>query len=362
MLSVGANLFPDRNTKTYTIRMKITKEKVIAFFEDRCTGKEAEAIHRYLVANPRVLHDFFPEQEWLAFRSAEGLPKESSRQIWENIRRGKTPVRSLYMIRAAAAIAVIAAGFLLFKNYKSQKADLAIILPAENRDTLFINRTNRVWKDTLTDGSVVALSPAGSLRFRWNFEHDKRAVILSGEALFAVAPDTHRPFTVITPGFTTTVLGTIFRIKAYPDRSTSSIRLLKGKVVVRNTTNISQSVFLLEGQECTFEKSTNSLRRVIPSRTGFSPVIHTSLPAESFSEETGNELQFTNMPLHGVFDILSRTYHTPIQFMDKDLRGRTFTGSIEKDQPLEDALNTIAQLNDLLASRQDSSYRITTRR
>ena len=48
--------------------------------------------------------------------------------------------------------------------------------------------------------------------------------------------------------------------------------------------------------------------------------------------------------------------------MDKDLRGRTFTGSIEKDQPLEDALNTIAQLNDLLASRQDSSYRITTRR
>lgn len=345
--------------------MKITIELVIAFFEDRCSAEEAEAVHRYLEENPGLLHDFFPEEEWMTFQATEGLPETWSQKTWKKIRKEKAPVRPLYiMIRAAAAIAVVAVGFLVFKHYAAGKADpgvkLARSLPAaENGDTILVNQTDKIRKDTLTDGSVVELSPAGRLRLRWGFEDNKRSIALSGEALFDVAPDAHRPFIVVTRGFTTTVLGTIFRIKAYPDSNKASIRLLKGRVMVRSTFDKAQSVSLVEGQECTFDNRREDLSARAPEKR---PAQMAASPADSSLEITGWDIQFKHLPLPRVLTILSETYHTPIQFTNADLRGRNFTGSIQKDQSLDDALNTIAQLNDLLVTRQDSSYRITLRR
>jgi transmembrane sensor len=351
--------------------MKITIELVIAFFEDKCSKEEAEAIHRYLVENPGLLHDFFPEEEWMAFQGAEDLPQKWSQKVWKKIQAGKTPVtgrvRFMNIIRiAAAAMAVIAVGIFAFKQYAGGKADpgvkLASIPSVENRDTVLTNQTTRIRKDTLTDGSVVELFPASRLRFHWNFDGDKRSIILSGEALFNVARETHRPFTVITRGFTTTVLGTVFRIKAYTDKNTANVRLLKGKIVVRSLTHPSQAEFLLEGQECTFDNGKDSLSMSAVARPAIQmSVTDTGLPVDSSQEETDREVLFRHMPLPRVFTILSKTYHAPILFINADLRKRNFTGSIEKDEPLEDALNTIAQLNDLLVIRQDGSYRITLR-
>jgi transmembrane sensor len=396
--------------------MKITKEKVITFFEDGCSKEEAEAIHRCLIENPAVLHDFFPEEEWMAFQVMEDLPPDWSQKVWKKIQAGKAlvsgtmstgpagsamnttvntalvsgtvntvlvngaastaPVNGrlslLYIVRTAVAIAAMGAGFFILKQYAGGKADpgvkLANVLPSgsslplKNRDTVLINRTSRIRKDTLTDGSVVELSPASRLKFQWNFERDKRSITLSGEALFNVARETYRPFTVITSGFTTTVLGTVFRIKAYTDKNKATVQLLKGKVIVRNLTHPSQAKFLLDGQECVFDNSKNSLSMSTnESPAAQTSITNTGLPVDNSLEETDKEVLFKHLPLPRVFTILSKTYHTPILFTDADLRKRNFTGSIEKDQTLEDALNTIAQLNDLLVTRQDGSYRITLR-
>lgn len=353
--------------------MKITKELVIAFFEDRCSKEEAEAIHWYLQENPGLLHDFFPEEEWTGFQVTEGLPGGLSENVWKKIQAGKTPVtgrvRTLFVIKVAASVVLIAAGIFVFKQFPGGKtelhATLAVAAPAESRDTVLTNRTAKPWKAVLTDGSVVELSPASTLILRWNFEQGKRSVRLLGEALFNVAREKQRPFTVITRGFTTTVLGTVFRIRAYADKKLASVRLLSGKVMVKNLTHPSQVTTLIPGQECTFDNSKNSLTR---AAAALRPVMPSHAPepeidnlADSSSEITDKQILFKNLPLPRVLAILSETYHTSIQFTNADLRRRKFTGSIQKDQSLEDALNTIAQLNDLLFTRQDGAYRITLR-
>jgi transmembrane sensor len=356
------------------MRMKITKEQVIAFFEDRSSRREVEAIYWYLAENPQLLHDFFSEEEWLAFKGTQDLPGQRAEEIWETIQGEKHPVtsrvRPLYLLRTAAAVVAIAVGSFIYKQYADRQPGpgvrLAAIQPAPKSDTLLINRTEHLLKDTLTDGSVVELSPASTLGLHWNFDRNNRSVRLSGEALFDVTKDAHRPFTVITRGFTTTVLGTVFRIKAYAGRNMASIRLLKGKVLVRNLVHPTQEELLLEGQACAFDNAKNNLSRTATDR----PATHSippdspqeGLTGDSSLEETDKEILFKHLPLPNVLAILSKTYHTPIFFTHAKLRHRNFTGSVQKDHPIEDALNAIAQLNDLLVTRQDSSYRITLRR
>ena len=66
-----------------TIRMKITKELVIAFFEDRCSKEEAEAVYKHLQENPRILRDYFPEEEWMDFNAVEVPTEPWSEDVWK---------------------------------------------------------------------------------------------------------------------------------------------------------------------------------------------------------------------------------------------------------------------------------------
>ncbi|WP_373494824.1 FecR family protein [Aquiflexum sp.] len=84
---------------------------------------------------------------------------------------------------------------------------------------------------TLHDGSKVILNSGSSLRYARNFEADRRALILEGEAYFEVAKDPERPFMVTTGEVVTTALGTSFNISSYTDEELS-ISLLSGKIAV----------------------------------------------------------------------------------------------------------------------------------
>ncbi|HVW58897.1 MAG TPA: FecR family protein, partial [Puia sp.] len=86
---------------------------------------------------------------------------------------------------------------------------------------------------TLPDNSLVVLAPGSSIRYLERFETRARNIQLEGRALFEVAKDSARPFTVTARGFATTALGTRFIVDA--TRPHISIRLLKGKVVVNTT-------------------------------------------------------------------------------------------------------------------------------
>ncbi|MBQ8487697.1 MAG: FecR domain-containing protein [Prevotella sp.] len=86
----------------------------------------------------------------------------------------------------------------------------------------------------LPDGSRVWLNACSSLIYPTDFkEGEPRRVQLKGEAYFAVARDSQRPFIVDCNGVQTRVLGTEFNVRGYAG-SEPCVTLVKGSVEVSN--------------------------------------------------------------------------------------------------------------------------------
>lgn len=346
--------------------MIITKERIIDFFEDRCSAEEADEIYRYLQENPEWISAWFNEEEWETFRYMEDLPQSWSQSLLEKIDAAKSPQEGrigwMTGLKVAAAMIGILLGFVIVwqRHVKRDGPPTALSTDA-GRDTTLINGKGVLQRVTLEDGSVVDLSPASRLTFHRGFQRDKRTVFLSGEAVFRVAEEKSRPFTVFTKGFSTTVLGTEFRIRAFSDSLTACVQLLSGKVMVRNLEHPDQTDYLLAGQQCTFNNAKNSLSTTFPlhpASPSYRNGVLLDLQANGSSEDNDSEILFKNESLARVLSRLSEFYHTPIRFDRVMLNKRKFTGSVQKDQSLEEALKIITLLNDLHIDRKDSIYRV----
>mgnify|MGYP001555136261 CR=1 FL=1 len=83
---------------------------------------------------------------------------------------------------------------------------------------------------TLSDGTVVTLNAASSLKFPFHFGNGTRDVYLEGEAYFKVAKDRQHPFIVHTTLTKVEVVGTQFDVNTYHP-NTVSTALIEGKVL-----------------------------------------------------------------------------------------------------------------------------------
>jgi ferric-dicitrate binding protein FerR (iron transport regulator) len=84
----------------------------------------------------------------------------------------------------------------------------------------------------LPDGSSVLLNAHTVIRLAKGFNSSNREVQLEGEALFEVHPDAGKPFVVHTNQLQIVVLGTKFRVDAYPDNAGEEVDLLSGRLKV----------------------------------------------------------------------------------------------------------------------------------
>jgi len=82
----------------------------------------------------------------------------------------------------------------------------------------------------LSDGTLVRLNAASSLRFPTQFKGSERKVYLSGEAYFDVSKDEKHPFVVNADNTNITVLGTRFNVSSYEDDPQQLTTLLSGSV------------------------------------------------------------------------------------------------------------------------------------
>jgi ferric-dicitrate binding protein FerR (iron transport regulator) len=82
---------------------------------------------------------------------------------------------------------------------------------------------------TLTDSSSVVLAPETKLQYTID-SRGARRVDLVGEAFFTVAPNTRSPFVVHTGAVTTSVMGTSFDIRHYPDDRSTQVVVTTGRV------------------------------------------------------------------------------------------------------------------------------------
>ncbi|WP_449398565.1 FecR family protein [Chryseobacterium wanjuense] len=85
----------------------------------------------------------------------------------------------------------------------------------------------------LADGSLVTLFPGAELTVEKSFPANTRIVELKGDAIFSVAKSKKHPFIVKADGFSTKVLGTVFKITQ--SGKEKAVDLYEGKVAVSYT-------------------------------------------------------------------------------------------------------------------------------
>ncbi|MEC3874413.1 FecR family protein [Chryseobacterium salviniae] len=122
-----------------------------------------------------------------------------------------------YFFQAAAAIILLFTVGSFFIYHSFFKADV-----------YYAESANR--KVQLADGSVVILLPGSQLTVEKSFPQETRIVDLKGDAVFTVAKSKKHPFIVNADGFSTKVLGTVFKITQTGNNKT--VDLYEGKVAV----------------------------------------------------------------------------------------------------------------------------------
>ncbi len=112
---------------------------------------------------------------------------------------------------------------------------------------------------TLKDGTRVKLNAESKLTFPESFSDEYREVTLVGEAFFEVAKDSTKPFVITSGNLKTTVLGTVFNIKAYPGENDINVAVEEGKVRIDTEKNISNT--LVANEMITFNKKEGEIQK-----------------------------------------------------------------------------------------------------
>jgi hypothetical protein len=166
---------------------------------------------------------------------------------------------TLFKWSAAAAILVLAVSFWKYNRPRHALATAQSPIASSLPEMIVkANNSTHILSLTLPDKSVVLLSPGSTINYYTSFEPGRRNIHLSGMALFQVAGDVARPFTVYAGDICTTALGTRFMMSTLVAGKVQ-VRLLEGKVVVgpSDRTLALKDVYLLPGQQFTMDRQLN---------------------------------------------------------------------------------------------------------
>lgn len=323
--------------------------------QNRISPEELAHLEQLLKENPaaKAFAEFY-QNEQAALQSDEAV-HAVWQQLEQKMLQPKTsivPMRKIWF--AAASILIIVAAYLTFRQ-TPEKAQLinpvasnAVILHVTggkaidltNNDAISTHSTikqlmevsgaaqgwNTIevpprldYKLKLSDGTEVTLNSVTRLKFPFSFSGDKREVYIEGEAYFNIAENADHPFIVHTGKGDITVLGTEFNVNTYVT-DVLKTALVKGSV---NVSSNNQVIHLKPGEELTWNKNQHSISELDERIT--------------LSWMQG-VLYFHDTPLLEIAKMIERWYAVPVKIDDEKLGRETFTGNLEKSQPLEDFL------------------------
>ncbi len=152
----------------------------------------------------------------------------------------------------------------------------------------------------LEDGSVVTLLPGAELTVAKSFPASTRMVDLKGDAIFSVAKSKSHPFIVHAEGFSTKVLGTIFKVSQSGKKK--AVDLYEGKVAVSSI-----------GVPVSYLKPNQKWTNLGVART-------TAIISFAPDRVSGKQhpkllsLSFNDVPLKEVITVLEGNYSTKIHY------------------------------------------------
>jgi ferric-dicitrate binding protein FerR (iron transport regulator) len=193
----------------------------------------------------------------------------------------------------------------------------------------------------LPDSTQVWLNASSTLEFPERFGTDKREVTLSGEAYFDVRHSEREPFIIHTGKIATTVLGTSFNIKAYPDRQHIIVSVSTGKV--RVSYNNVQLATLVKGQQVKVNSRLNTVEE------------KKIAPAEVAAWQQGN-MSYEDETFEDVIADLERLYNVKIRINNDAIRTLKVSTSFRREIGIEQALQVLCRLTDTMLRQSDDWY------
>lgn len=345
--------------------MKITHTLIQKFLENQSTPAEAEAVTRHLKKHPELM-TMYLRATWDAADKEtdmpEGYTEEMREAISAQIAKHARIVRFRWLSAAASLLIVATAGWLLTRQTRTPAQILAKAAKqpaAASSWKQHANTSGKTYHLKLQDGSLVKLAPKASIKYEEPFgDHGQRNVYMEGTVEFDVTHHKAKPFTVHTKLFSTTVLGTCFRVSE--SARTSNVKLFHGKVVIKpqqpKLKGWKKDVVLMPGHEMKY-----SLEEGVVAVIPFTAVHkQASLLPETDSTSADTEtIVFRNTPLLAVMKKLTTKYNTPIFYEEEELKGKFFSGEVLKDDSLSVLLKVITNMNGLQAIQKDNGYLIT---
>lgn len=226
---------------------------------------------------------------------------------------------------AAAAIALLLGAFWFFQ----QNDEVSSLQLAARENTL---------RDTLSDGSVVAINQFSSLSA--TFTQQSRQVNMTGEAFFEVAPDAAKPFVVAVQQVQVTVVGTQFNIDNLSDPNWVIVSVLEGKVRVQSG---GQTEFLTAGQQARIDCKSGQF---IKNQTA---------PSGNESAWANRQFKFDDVPLSEVIPQLEKAYGVKITLANQGLESCRLYAPFN-NEPLGRVLSVIAETFSLDVQQKDGGY------
>jgi len=175
----------------------------------------------------------------------------------------------------------------------------------------------------LSDGSTVYLSPYTTLIYPQQFGDNSRTVELKkGSAFFKVAHDEDRPFSVISDGITTRVLGTTFNVSKQD--SSINITVASGKVMVSSK---QQSLSLIANEQALFTKEIGLNKQRVN--------------AQLYSNWMNQNMDYGSITLSELSTVMKLRFGTPFQFQDTSLKSSKVRVSILKGENVEQVISKL---------------------
>jgi len=212
----------------------------------------------------------------------------------------------------------------------------------QDNDEGLVEQTNNSEKSqiiTLSDGSSVLLQPNSKLSYPKIFTGNERKVYLSGEGFFEISKNPKKPFFVYANEIVTRVVGTSFRIKAYPDQQNVEVLVRTGKVKVKSNDLVraddSEEIVLLPNQALRFARKELVFNKI--TNITEDPILVNSVRnIEQLSFE------FTDIPVEQILETIEQAYLVDIDFPHDKLKDCRLTTSLS-DQPLAEKLKIICK-------------------
>jgi ferric-dicitrate binding protein FerR (iron transport regulator) len=179
----------------------------------------------------------------------------------------------------------------------------------------------------LSDGTVVWLNAASSLRFPVTFSNKERLVELKGEAYFEVKKG-ERPFRVsLQNSSQIEVKGTAFNVNAYYDEEMMKATLIEGKI---NFMNLGKTQALVPGQQIrlTYEQ---------PEK----PVVE-DVDVEKEIAWKNDLFIFKGMDVRSIMREISRWYDIDVVYKGK-ISPETFSGIVSRKSNLSQVLKIMEE-------------------